>query len=330
MTAPREILPGRTYLVTRRCTQRQFLLRPDARTNAIFAYCLAEAAQRYRIGVVAWLAMSNHYHAVVHDPDGRLPAFLEQFHKMLAKALNARWGRWENLWSTEETCVTYLPTPQDVFDKVVYVLANPAAEDLVDRLGDWPGCSSLERLNTPSKVVDRPKSYFRPNRSAMPARVELRAVLPPDIAARESAEGWAGRVREALAEKERVLRTERLRLGRRVVGRKVVLRASPVASPLTTAPRRKLKPCLACKDHDRRSIELARLIEFRSAHERARVRFVAGNRHVEFPAGTYRMRVWGALCAPAGIAASTTAPLALERSDRQRPLVSLDGPCSRV
>jgi len=31
MTLPREIIPGRFYLITRRCTQRQFLLRPDDR-----------------------------------------------------------------------------------------------------------------------------------------------------------------------------------------------------------------------------------------------------------------------------------------------------------
>jgi putative transposase len=127
MTAPRRIVPGDTYLITRRCTRREYLLRPDNTTNEIFGYCLAEAAHRFGIGLLAWKAMSNHYHAVVHDPKGRLPAFLEQFHKMLAKALNARWGRWENLWSTEETCVTRLVMAQDVFDKVLYVLCNPIA-----------------------------------------------------------------------------------------------------------------------------------------------------------------------------------------------------------
>ena len=46
MTLPREIIPGRFYMVTRRCTQRQLLLRPDEETNNAFLYCLAEAAQR--------------------------------------------------------------------------------------------------------------------------------------------------------------------------------------------------------------------------------------------------------------------------------------------
>jgi len=46
MSRPRQVLPGQFYLVTRRCTQRQFLLRPDAATNNAFTYCLIEAAQR--------------------------------------------------------------------------------------------------------------------------------------------------------------------------------------------------------------------------------------------------------------------------------------------
>jgi len=35
-----------TYMITRRCTQRQFLMRPDDETNNAFIYCLAEAASR--------------------------------------------------------------------------------------------------------------------------------------------------------------------------------------------------------------------------------------------------------------------------------------------
>ena len=29
MSIPRQVLPGSTYMITRRCTQRQFLMRPD-------------------------------------------------------------------------------------------------------------------------------------------------------------------------------------------------------------------------------------------------------------------------------------------------------------
>ena len=47
---PRQVLPRQFYLITRRCTQRQFLLRPDKATNNGFLYCLIDAALRCEIG----------------------------------------------------------------------------------------------------------------------------------------------------------------------------------------------------------------------------------------------------------------------------------------
>jgi putative transposase len=94
---PRQVLPNQFYLITRRCTQRQFLLRPDASTNNAFTYCLIEAAQRYGVDVVLPCVLSNHYHAVIFDRSGRYPAFIEHFHKMFARSQNALRGRWENL-----------------------------------------------------------------------------------------------------------------------------------------------------------------------------------------------------------------------------------------
>jgi hypothetical protein len=41
-----EMLPRQFYLITRRCTQRQFLLRPDKATNNGFLYCMIDAALR--------------------------------------------------------------------------------------------------------------------------------------------------------------------------------------------------------------------------------------------------------------------------------------------
>ena len=49
MTAPRQVIPGSPYLVTRRCTQRQLLLRPDPIVNQVLRFCLAVAAERHGI-----------------------------------------------------------------------------------------------------------------------------------------------------------------------------------------------------------------------------------------------------------------------------------------
>jgi hypothetical protein len=277
-------------------------LRPDATTNAIFAFCLGEAASRCEIGLIAWVALSNHYHAVVHDPKGQLPAFLEHLHKMLARCLNVRWGRWENLWSTEQTCVTYLPTRDAIFDKVLYVLANPVADHIVDRVVDWPGCTSLPHLNGRPTSHARPEAFFRSD-GRMPERVELRAIVPPSLEGTDEAATWAARVGAALAKLEQAAREERLTKGTRVVGRKAVLRTSAFDSPKTSEPRRNLRPAVACKDKSRRIAELLKMKEFLFAYRDARVRFSNGEHKVEFPAGTYRLRAWGARCAPFPIAA---------------------------
>ena len=58
MSLPRQVLPGQFYMITRRCTQRQFLLRPVPATNNAFTYCLIEAAQRCEIDVLLPCAMS--------------------------------------------------------------------------------------------------------------------------------------------------------------------------------------------------------------------------------------------------------------------------------
>jgi putative transposase len=75
MTAPRQILAGATYLVTRRCSQRLFLLKPSRLTNSVFLYLLAVAARRFGIAVHAYCVLSNHFHLVLTDPAARLPAF---------------------------------------------------------------------------------------------------------------------------------------------------------------------------------------------------------------------------------------------------------------
>ncbi len=87
------VMKGATYLVTRRCTQRQFLLRPCIETNRIFLYCLCYAAQQTGVEVHGVVTMSNHWHGVVTDPDARLPEFLQILHRLIAVATNALLGQ---------------------------------------------------------------------------------------------------------------------------------------------------------------------------------------------------------------------------------------------
>ena len=101
MTAPRRVLPGQTYLVTRRCSERRFFLRPSAVTNEIFLYALAVAASRHRIEIHAFCVLSNHVHLLLTDPEARLPRFMQYLDSLVARAVNASIGRFEGFWAKD-------------------------------------------------------------------------------------------------------------------------------------------------------------------------------------------------------------------------------------
>jgi putative transposase len=289
MTVARQVIPGRTYLISRRCTRREFLLRPDENVERIYLYCLGEAVQRYGMTLHGFIAMSNHQHLVVRDNHGHFPEFLAHLHKMIAKAMNALRGRWENFWATEQPNAVYLVEPADRFAKLVYLLANPVADHLVERVSDWPGACSLGlQLSGRTKTVKRPPGFFRTNGS-MPTEVTLRVERPEGFESLTDAE-WTAKLEAAVRAEEARARNERLESGTSVVGRKAVLRAAPTDAPRTLERRRGLRPFLACLDRTRRIHELALLSEFRRARDIARRNHLAAVRDVVFPYGTYRVR----------------------------------------
>ena len=113
MSLPRAVVPGRCYMITRRCSERRFFLRPDPQTNNAFSYCLALAADVYRIRVVFTATMSNHHHTGIIDVHGYLPGFLAHFHELVANHQNALRGRWEAMWASEKTSVVELVDAED-------------------------------------------------------------------------------------------------------------------------------------------------------------------------------------------------------------------------
>lgn len=289
MTVARQVVAGRSYTISRRCTQRQYLLRPEPHVERIYLYCIAEAVLRYGISLHGFIAMSNHQHILVRDNRGNFPDFLAHLNKMIAKAMNAFRGRWENFWATEQPNAVYLVDAADRFAKLVYLLANPVADHLVERVADWPGASSLRmHFSGRSKTIQRPKGFFSPD-GKMPEEVTLRIERPEGFEALSDAE-WTAMLTDALKREEERARKERATSKRRVVGRKAILRAEPTDTPITVAPRRQLRPHLACRDKARRRRELQALVAFRAQRNQALRLLLGGERDVLFPFGTYRVR----------------------------------------
>lgn len=286
MTLPRQVLPGRFYMLTRRCTQRQFLLRPDAETNNAYAYCLAEAAQRFGIELILSQPMSNHHHTNLFDRHGRIVEFTEHFHKMLAKCQNALRGRWENMWSSEPPCLVELVGRADIIDKTVYVATNPVLAHLVDRVHHWPGAPTVRSMLEQEPIRARRPWYFFRNEGPMPETVDLTFTIPPELGDRDSV---LNEVRERIAAVENELAGARAKTGKRVLGRREVLRQPWRESPDSFEPRRGLRPRVAARSQWERVAVLCRNRAFVKAYAAARSAWLAGT-PIPFPAGTYWLR----------------------------------------
>ena len=294
MTAPRCVIAGAVYMLTRRCSERRFFLRPSKAVNDIVRYVLAVAAQRYGIVLHAFCVLSNHLHCSFTDPDGTLPAFERYLDSLVARSLNALHGRWESFWAPGSYSAVTLVSPQDVLSKIAYILANPAAAGLVRRGREWPGLwSAPEQIGAGPVLVKRPAHFFRAN-GPMPKKVSLELVCPTGF---ESVEEFRGQLVSALTDLEDVAAREVARQGRSFLGVRKVLAQKPDDRPAPGEPRRELNPRIACRDKWKRIEAISRLASFLAAHRAAWLRYASGLRDTVFPPGTYWMRVaYGVHC----------------------------------
>lgn len=281
---PREIIPGRFYMLTRRCVQQMFLLRPDRETTQAFWYCVAEAAARCDIELLLPSAMSNHHHTVLFDRYGRVVDFMQRLHEMLARCLNAHRRRRENFWSTAEPNLLHLADRGAVMDRLVYAATNPVKDNLVERVSDWPGANGLAALLSQEPVVAvRPTFFFR-RKGRMPATVTLRLVIPPELG---DADAVLAELRLRVAQVEAEHAAKRRRTGKRVLGVRRVLAQDPCGAP-TRAERfeRTLTPKFAARSSSLRLDAIERNYDFLAAYREARRCMLAGQPFA-FPVGTY-------------------------------------------
>jgi hypothetical protein len=273
-------------MITRRCSERRFFMRPDRETTNAFLYCLALAAHRYNVAVIFTAAMSNHHHTGIVDRDGRLPEFLAHFHKLFAKHQNALRGRWENFWAPEQSSAVELVTPDDVLAKMVYAITNPVKDNLVAQTRHWPGVDCLSAIEQQVPLVaSKPLRFFRQDNDLLPPVVSLDFVRPPGFE-HLSHQVWLETLHTRIGEVESNAELERTKTGTRVLGRRVVRKQPWRDRPKTQEPRRQLSPRVACGDKWRRIETLRRNRAFLDAYRAARDLFLIGQPAC-FPPGTY-------------------------------------------
>ncbi len=319
MASPRRVVPGTTWLITRRCARRCFFLKPTRFVTALVTFVLALFVRRYGMLLHAAVCSTTHLHLVLTDPDGRLPDFLRDTHSLLGRALNAHYGRGESAWAPPPANAVELPDPEAILDKLAYVLLNVVKDGLASRPEKWPGlCTLVKDIGTRTLTGTRPPSAFfggrrakrkpkpgasrkrgqwRQRPSTLPAVASCELVVPPAFAHLSLAEFHA-LLDERVAKLDAEIRKERRAAGKkRFMTRAELRKIDPLSSAGDVSPTFATVPSIAGgRDPALRVSRLQDLQGWHVEHREARTAWRAGDRTVQFPYGTYWLRVGHGAC----------------------------------
>jgi len=277
-------------LYTRRVFERRYFLRPSAKLNHAVRFLLALGSERYGMKIIAVVFLSNHYHMVLQDEPGQYPRFFQWFNCLVGRAANDLLGRSDHFWSQKKgSDVTVLRGPQRVVEEAAYVLNNPVAAGAVSAGEDWPGVRSRPlACMTDGETVKRPTWVFR--EGGLPDEATLRLHVP-STHADLSAEAFGQLLAQEVSEGESAIREERAEQDLGFQGPKACLAMSwrhcpdaPEASGPGTAPAE-----IIGDDPESTQQLQEELDAFREAYETTRRRWVAGERDLKWPEGTWKM-----------------------------------------
>jgi REP element-mobilizing transposase RayT len=285
-------------LVTTRCHQGRFLLRPESPINEAILEWLTRAQQAYPgVQIFGLCVMSNHIHLLVRDSQGELAAWASYLLGNLARSINVIRGRrgvvFERRYSAE-------PVLDDValLDRLVYVVTNPVNAGLCGQSRQWPGILLWSRVGEPAlhevswvgRKAYRSARYRARQRGEAPPspdgfRVRGTLVvfpLPTDVASnsKEHCE-----IANAIAARERELAAERRRSGRPAMTRREVLAQDWQAAP--RCPKRSPRPPCHATERRLRKAFIEGFRNFVGAFREASAQWRSGIRPVSFPPWSY-------------------------------------------
>jgi putative transposase len=293
MSKPRFAADSQVVFVTRRTVHRTFRLRPHPLTNQIGQYLLAVLLPTYGLECFAYVFMSDHVHLGLIDHLNRLPDFQRAFFSLMARALNCIHETSDTVWDGSGPNVVILADADVVIDRTAYMLANPVKAALVEHGRDWPGLRSQPKDYGKTIAVTRPPAFFDEKSRVFPCSAELRLAIPP-MAEHLGRGGFIHQVEVAVHAAEEAARDAHRSAKRPYVGAIACRQVSPFFSlgPRRGQQRRPRVAEVAARDEVSRAVITAKIKHFRAQYREARAEFLAGNRSVRWPAGTwYKVKV---------------------------------------
>ena len=281
-------------MFTRRVLRRENRLRASRKVNEIVGYLLAVLSSERGIELNAICYLGDHEHGVANDPDATLSELLRDLHALIANHINAVFDEDGALWDSRQTHVALLAEPEDILRKMAYVATNPVKHGLVKFARSYPGLRMIWPCKP--KTFKLPTGYLdaglkRPDGSPRWPETATLEMHRPRGFEHLSERELAVRLAEIVKSTEEEFRAEVIESGRQFVGRRALSKVPREYRAKTKEPRRGIVPRIVCGRKEIRKSVLEELADWLSRYRVALKEWVAGNHDVEFPHGTYKMRV---------------------------------------
>ena len=240
--------PGQYYLVTTRCHQARFFLRPDAELNAVVLEWLARTQERFpSVTLHAVCVMSNHLHLLVCDESAELADWAGYFLGNLARAVNRIRDRTGTFFERRYSAEPVLDV-EALHDRLVYVVTNPVKAGLCRRARDWPGVVLFAEGGAselvPVSWMDRSRKEVSGGDSLCSEACVDGILVVDSIPSLDSED--AASVAQGVEAREHSLAEERSKAGRRTMTRARVLAQSWRSAPKN--PKRSSRPLCHAAD----------------------------------------------------------------------------------
>ena len=280
MTRPRRHIEGQSVMLTRRCRDRYFFLRPGKDVNSITRYEFSKAANRYGLEIHGLMVMSNHPHIIATDYRADRSDFMRDSMSGIAKNGNKLHGRSGSFWDEKRYNDVILLDQDALEEKLLYVWLNPVEAGLVKRAEDWPGYKILP--DDWGKKVKIPRSGVHNERN--PEYIEFVAQPPPGYE-EMTLEEVKAHFNALLKEAENEIGARFRKIGKKFMGIKKIRKIDPFEQPKKEEEKTELTPMFASKNRQNmmRAIEIYKT--FIDEYETKRQRWQLGKK-VEFPCGT--------------------------------------------
>ena len=301
------------HFVTNRCEHEMFFLLPTETINHLITFWLAKAKNEAgsNIEIYAFIFLANHFHIILKDPDGQLPAFMCYFQGNLARAVNLEHHRSGHFWQGKYDDVI-VDGEDEFWNRYAYVVGNAVKAGLTATPWQWQGvCSlSLALKDQPVEVTGLKVSEYNEARR-FNRKVDKKdfqethtfALTIPPMLENKTAEERETFIRQLVAGACKKYKQDRL--NKPALGMKKILSQTPFDRPRKPAKRPRFKFFSLCKERqkeledkyrtfvDAYKLCVHQLIEYFKSYRRKKddesawVKFAQKAPAIDWPEGSY-------------------------------------------